>query len=432
MALADWIGGLDTLLLATSTILAILFTWVAHRLLQSGLHWLPVAFVTMLAIASSANHLHVRPHISTIVCLGLTFGWLCDFEAGRIGLGRLAWLVPIFWIWSNMHGGALGGLATMGVSLFGWCVFRLFGLSSPIASARQAALFALLILACGLTAFANPYGLGLPRMWLEIMRSPVVARLIEEHARLDIRGPAAWLILMLALIYVAAVASLRPWRPRFIWLVPFFWLLQTLLRVRHSPLFAITASLALAEMLPHTRLAAVLARPGRELFQFRDAEVEERQVFDWRPAIVPLLVILVAFSLQASGRVAPVLGSGWVRLDPEHWPVELLPELRDLERRRPDGERIFNDFLYGGFLIYYTPGLKVFIDDRCELYGDARLIELFEASTRTPSKIEEWAREYEIPYALVATGSSFDHHLEHSPEWAVLKRTTTASLYRKR
>jgi hypothetical protein len=330
-----------------------------------------------------------------------------------------------------MHGGALGGLAMMGLAFVGWCVFRLTGLRSPIATSRQAALLALLILACGLTAIANPYGVGLPRTWLEIMRSPVVARLIEEHARLDIRGPDAWLILMLALTYAAAIASIRPWRPRFIWIVPIFWLFETFLRVRHSPLFAITASLAIAEMLPHTRVAEFLARPGRDLFQFPTGEANMRPALDWRPALVPLLVVLLALWLQASGKAVPVLGRGWVKLDPDHWPVELLPELKEVERSHPNGTRIFNDFLYGGFLIYHTPGLKVFIDDRCELYGDARLIEFFDASTRSPSLTDVWAREYKIPYALVATGTVIDQYLARSSAWNAVRRTATSTFYRK-
>ena len=81
MAVVDGLGGLDMLLVATATLLALIYTWVAHRLLRSGLHWLPTLLVTAVTVAASANHLHVRPHISTIGFLGLTFGWLCDFEA---------------------------------------------------------------------------------------------------------------------------------------------------------------------------------------------------------------------------------------------------------------------------------------------------------------------------------------------------------------
>ena len=90
-------------------------------------------------------------------------------------------------------------------------------------------------------------------------------------------------------------------------------------------------------------------------------------------------------------------------LDPTHWPVELLPDLRRVEREHPEGARVFNDFLYGGFLIYYTPGLKVFIDDRCELYGDEWLIQFSAANRSHPEQIDRWQEMYDFPYALVLT-----------------------------
>jgi hypothetical protein len=430
MAILDRIGGLDTLLLATATILAGLYTWTAHRLLRSGLHWLPTAFLTMLMIAGSANHLHVRPHISTIIFLGLTFAWLCDFEAGRIGLGRLGWLIPIFWIWSNIHGGALAGLATMVLALGGWCIFRLLGLESPIERLRQVAPLVFIIAVCGLTALVNPYGVRLPQIWLEIMRSPVVARLIQEHSPLDPQSPDGVFVLSLGLVYLGTLASLRPWRPRVTWLIPLFWLCQVVLRVRHSTLFSITAVLALADMLPCTSLAAFLARPGRDLFRFRSQDLESKPGIDWRPALLPVGVLLLAAVLQAMGVRAPIVGQGWVRLDSGHWPVELLPELKEIEREHPEEARIFNDFLYGGFLTYFTPKLKIFIDDRCELYGDDWLLQFSEAMHNDPQRVADWRREYEFQYALVATGSVLNHYFEHSSVWSSVRRTRTANLYK--
>ena len=35
--------------------------------------------------------------------------------------------------------------------------------------------------------------------------------------------------------------------------------------------------------------------------------------------------------------------------------------------------------LFGGFLIYHTPGFRVFIDDRCELYGDEFMVKYVKA-----------------------------------------------------
>lgn len=431
MAVLDEFAGLDALLLATATVLAGLYAWLAHRLMRNGLHWMPTAFLVMLTVAASANHLHVRPHIGTIVGLGLTFGFLCDFESGRIGLGRLGWLIPLFLVWSNVHGGALGGLATMGLAVAGWCGYRLFGVESPIVRGRQVVLLALLIAACGLTALVNPYGARLPRVWLEIMESPLLPRIIQEHTPLDPRSPDGWMVITLGLIYLSAVASLRSRWPRVTWLLPMAWLYETITRVRHAPLFGIAAGLALAEMLPYTRWADWLARPGRDWFQrSADGRLPERGL-GWRPAVLPLTVVLAAVVFQAAGIHAPILGRGWVQLDPRHWPVELLPELRRAEREHPEGARIFNDYLFGGFLIYYTPGLKVFIDDRCELYGDEWLLRFSEAMQRDPGRIDEWLGLYDFHYALVASGSPFDRHLEKTPGWVPVKRTDTASLYER-
>jgi hypothetical protein len=226
------------------------------------------------------------------------------------------------------------------------------------------------------------------------------------------------------------------------------------LRARHSPLFGITAVLMLAEMLPHTRLASFLARPGRRLFQSRPDAVSGSAPFredkaptsvascrlpvasswwrlDWTPALIPAGVILLAASLQATGVRAPVLGRGWVKLDPKHWPVELLPELRQIQRDHPQGVRIFNNDLFGGFLIYHTPGLKVFIDDRCELYGDDWMLQFSQAMFREPERIQQWSEEYDLEYALVVTETAFDHYLERSPNWTRVKRTAAATLFKR-
>src|SRR5271157_5354073 len=105
------------------------------------------------------------------------------------------------------------------------------------------------------------------------------------------------------------------------------------------------------------------------------------------------------------------------------------PGLGQAEREHPEGTRIFNEFLYGGFLIYFTPGLKVFIDDRCELYGDDWLMQFSEAMRSHPERIDRWQETYGFPYALVARGTAFDRYLGQSRRWSVMKRTGTATLY---
>jgi hypothetical protein len=431
MAIVHRIGGLDGLLLATVTTLASLFTWAAHRLIRTGLHWLPTTLLVVLTIAASATHFHARPHIASIAFFGITCASLGDLESGRIRLGRLFWLVPLYVFWTNWHGAMLGGLATLGFAAVGWCIAAGIGRDSPIVRPRQAIALWLLVLVCGLTALANPYGLRLPMTWLEIMRSPVVSRIIEEHAPPNPHSIDFWMILSLGLVYGVVFHSTLPRWPRVTWLIPFIWFALTLSRIRHAPLFAIAALVAMADMLPYTRLAAWLARPGRDLFRFATPDVSTRDRRDWRPAAIPLVLILCAVVLQAAGVRAPVLGRGWARLDPAVWPVELLPELRRCEREHPSGSRVFNDYVLGGFLIYFTPDLKVFIDDRCEVYGDAWLERFAYAVKSDPGLMDEWLEQYHIEYALVISGSGFDRHLANRSDWSLVRQTRPASLYRR-
>src|SRR5262249_58698094 len=107
VAVCDFIGGLAPRLWAAVTVLACMYTWVAHRLLRAGLHPLLAILIMVLAILASSYHFHPRPHLVTILFLGLLFAGLCDFEAGRLPLWRVFLLVslPLF-LW-HVHWGVL-------------------------------------------------------------------------------------------------------------------------------------------------------------------------------------------------------------------------------------------------------------------------------------------------------------------------------------
>ena len=437
--LAEWgmgvfhaTSGWDGLLLVTATALACLYAWVGQRLIGRGLHWLPTTLILILTIAASDTSFHVRPHVASIVGLGITAALLMDFEAGRISLRRLGWLIPLFVVWTNIHGAVLGGMAILAMAALGWVGACLVGLESPVRTGRQAAWLGLLLAACGLTVLVNPYGVRLPATWLEIMGSPVVPRLIIEHAPPSPRSAEFWMILALGLVYAAVFVGTLPRWPRVTWLIPFVWLGLALGRVRHAPLFGITAVVLLAEILPDSRVAGWLARPGRDLFRWVPGAltpVPEPPRRNWRPWVVPVFLVLVAATFQVANVRVPLVGRGWAGLDPTVWPVELLPALQEAEREHPEGARVFNDYALGGFLIYHTPRLKVFIDDRCEVYGDDWLEQFDRASTTDPSLMVGWLAEYEINYVLVSSGSVFDRQIARQPGWSLVQRCAVASFY---
>jgi hypothetical protein len=429
MAVLHRVDGLDTLLWASATALAGLYTWLAHRLIRAGLHWSIAAVAVALAVAAGSSHFHVRPHLATIVGMAVTLGFLIDQESGRASPRRMGWLVPVYLLWTNLHGGMMGGLATMGLGLAGWCAYRLTRLPSPVAGFRQALSYGAVILCCALTILVNPYGLGMPRIWRTIMAGDL-PQIIVEHAPLDPSRPDGWAVLVFGGAYLLVLAGTLPRWPRVTWLLPLVWFCLTCTRIRHAPLFAVAGTLAAADMLPFNRWARHLARTGSDLFR-PPGSTDPR--LGWRPALVPAAFVVAALALQAGRVPAPVIGHGWARLDPAYWPVQLLPSLERNQGRSSGGVPIFNEYLFGGFLIYHAPGFRVFVDDRCELYGDRWLHDYVRAEG-DPGPFVRGCEEAYRPFdlALTQTGSGFDRFFGSSSDWAVVARTEAATLYQRR
>ncbi len=430
MAVAHDLAGLDGLLLATVTILAVLYGWLAHRLLRAGLAWLPTATLVALTVSASSVHFHVRPLIATIAGLALTCGWLGDVESGRRSTGRLAWLVPVFLAWTNTHGGVLGGLGTLALVVGCWCLLGLAGRESPASSVGRAVRLVLVALACALTVLVNPYGARMPASWAGIMASPVISGMIVEHGPPRLDNPATAMLGALGLVYAIAMLGVPPGRWRATWLIAPLWFALAIGRVRNVPLFGVAALAALADILPQSRLGGWLARPGRDLFRPASGDARREIGLSW---VGPVALVSLALALQLGGARVPVLGRGWAALDPDYWPVELLPELRRAAEADEDagaGPRVFNEDVLGGFLIYHVPRFRVFMDDRCELYGDAWMAR-YDRAERDPEALIRWLGEYRVDHALVRTGSGFDRAFAGRAGWAVVKKTGVATFYRR-
>ena len=451
MAIVHRLGGWDGLLLVTITLLAGVYTWVASRLIRAGLHVLPVGAVLALVLLASSHQFHVRPLILTIAFVALTFSLLVDVEAGRRRLRQLWWLVPLVVLWANVHGGVLAGLGTIGLVAAGWCLAWMLGRDSPIRHLRDAIALVALLLVCGLSVLVNPYGAGLPRLWLNILSLPL-PELIQEHAPLvDLADPWGWLtdplgstVVLFGLGYLAALIGVFPKRPRITWLLPLVWFVLACQRVRNAPLFALTAAIALADFLPHARWAKWLER--RELFlptkgtgtfcrNGPKGAAHKRCLSPfrrWQAMVLPLLLVVATLLLQVTRVPLPVFGHGWAKLDATYWPVDLRQELKDVNQNNPEDTRIFNDLKLGGFLIFHTPRLRVFVDDRCALYGSEFLQQYDRARQKDPSQIDRWQRQYGFRYALVETGTPFDRYLKEAHTWTLVgPPTPAATLYRR-
>jgi hypothetical protein len=346
---------------------------------------------------------------------------------------------PLIVFWTNTHGGALGGVATVVVVALAWLVMPRGTVRPPMgpalprnlcsqahhsadagASNRPEPLLLCLVAAFSIIAvLVNPYGSRLPAVWLGLSTSAILPQLIIEHAPLRFVSIEAAMVLSLAALYIYCLARAWPTHRRIAWLVPLLWLVMTFSRVRHGPLFAVTAALAIADMLACLCRQPVLA----------SGCIIHDQKFRIQSYFIPAAVVLAAFSLQCAGLRIPLIGAGWCRADPSYWPVKTAAVLREEIDRRP-GARVFNDMLFGGYLVYAVPSAKVFIDDRCELYGDQSLVRYMRLCSNA-GLFNAVAAYDDIHYALVMADSPLDRRLASDPTWTRLSAETSASLYRR-
>jgi hypothetical protein len=445
MAALHRVAGWDGLLTCTAAVLAGIYAFIAVRLLRAGVHWLLSAAILALALLAGTHQFHVRPLVFTLAGLAIAFSLLVDIEAGRKSLVWSWLLVPLFIIWTNLHGGVLAGVGSAILCAMGWILLYATGKISPVGAYHQALETFALIIVFALCLLVNPYGADMVRIWLQTLSMPL-PQLIEEHGPLTLGTPIAWATLGLGAIYIIVLLSVLPQRPRITWLVPLVFFALAL-RVRNAPLFAIAAVIALPDMLPYSRLAKWLNR--RQWLQRDPRHPEprhsERGEESHNPAtithalkttifancLLPLILISTAMFIQAAGIWLPVVGAGWVRFDAARWPMDLLPELQSInETASAPSNRVFNDLRFGGFLMYHAPNLQVFIDDRCPLYGSEFIRQYDVARRDDPRQIEVWQTEYHFSYALVQAGAPFDSYLRQSSHWTLLGRRRAAALYK--
>lgn len=421
MSLLHRMGGLDALLVVFSGALALLFAWLFRRLVSSGIGPAWALLATLLAFAASQHHFHARPHVVSLGLFAWMFGRLVDFEAGRLGPRRMLAIVPAFLVWVNVHGAAVGGLATLALVVMGWIGAWLLGRPSPVRTSRGVAFVVALVAACFATMLANPYGLALPRTWSTIVGSRELARLMQEHQPFWVTRN--WLGTGLIGIFVVAFLAAR-WRSLQVTsFASLAWLALAVERTRHLPFFALSAVLVLPDLLGSSGWTALAGRAG----VLRDADGTATRVLRGLVLgpVAALLGVVVVHAAAPPSRAEPRI----VTLQPARWPSELLPAIAHATDGWPPGAAILNDMPFGGFLAYFTPRLRIAIDDRWELYGDDFMVGYVED---TPAWLGRWVTPHDPRLALVQPHSRLDVILGADGAWQPVARCPAAVLYQRR
>ena len=313
------------------------------------------------------------------------------------GWGFLYFVPPRLLRWKL--GGGLGRFKM-------WLAFYLGTPRPPIRSRRTFLLLTGIVSACLLTPLVNPFGLEMLRTWQKLVGSPVLKEVVSEHMPLDLAKSPDKVMLAVGVAYCVLLAGVLPWRPRVSWVLPLVWFVLTFQSIRQGPLFAVTAAVAVADFWPYTLWYRLLRKYGDTLAT--EPEKEKTRVrLGWPALAVPAAAVLICFGLQVGGVAVPVFGRGWARLSPEMTPIDMNGAMQSYAASVPPGTRIFNDANLGGYLIYFTPSLKIFMDDRCELFGDDWIRNYAHTMALPPPELgktfEQWQADYHFERAFVMT-----------------------------
>ena len=177
------------------------------------------------------------------------------------------------------------------------------------------------------------------------MGSSAVSELIQEHASvatlLHFGETTSYvtitLLLCLGLFYSALLAGTNRKDRKVTWYIPLIWFFLSLLRIRHAPLFAMMAVVAIAEIFPYCRWVRSLGERGLMTFRVREMA---HTVMAWTVSryLLPAIMMGVALIVFHGSAQLSSTAQKWVKLDSAHWPIEILPELQAIERK-PQKER---------------------------------------------------------------------------------------------
>jgi len=247
-------------------------------------------------------------------------------------------------------------------------------------------------------------------------------------------------VIGLGVFYLALLFGTLPARPHVSWLLPLVWFVLSFKGIRQGPLFAITAAVTIADMWPHTIWHRLLVKHGDGSLA-RDPKPDEPAPEGGPWWVVPCAAVLFAFVLQVAQLRVPLIGADWVRLDPAMMPSDITPKVKEVLDH--PGTRVFNDMNLGGYLIYHAPHAKIFMDDRCELYGDEWLRSYYDAMHATPETLgsifEGWSERYRFEYAMIETTepdkklSAIERYLLSKPDkWVEVARGKSAILFERK
>ncbi|ADW67532.1 hypothetical protein [Granulicella tundricola] len=386
--------GLYLVTLAAIEIIFLGVLWLAY--LASG-SILPASIATIAGVLLSTVSFGPRT---------LLFGWvLLVLELLIFALSKrrtaLLWALPfVFLLWVNTHGSWLIGIVLF--TLFvasSWITFHNGAIDAapdpPDTRMRLIKVWAVSVLAL----FANPYGWHLVFYPFDLaFRQKLNIANVEEWKSVDFHSPRGRILFVcLAVLFLLQLLRGRKWTA--------FELV--LLAVGLYSAFTYSRFLFLAAILVGPLLAVSLASAPRISRQRLSPML--------RFALIAMILCFIG------GRIRTRILTG--TKEDSRFPDQSLPFLATFH---PQG-RVFNEFLWGGFLVWHKRDTPVFIDSRVDIFEYNGTFKDYLDIVRLKDSLALLDR-YQIRYVFFERDSPLIYLLKTTHHWKVDYEDNTSSL----
>ncbi len=349
----------------------------------------------------------------------------------RIGHGKasLIWLYPpLFLVWANLHGGFTAGLILLGLILSSSVILRVLGLRWPIfcrsdepllSGNRLASLAGSFLLSCAITVI-NPYGWRLHGEIYESLTDRLMLEQLREWQPISFDGWAGtafgiYLVCLggLAIVWARRIEPIR-------WILLTSTLIWSFWHWRNVTIFLVVAVPLVAELFHSCGLGILrLWRPRRPVMMTLGTTMAAA-------------VLLVS---QGGDHLVRIVSAGTEPARFFRWTEYPIEAVEWIESHRGEtGHRLYNDYGYGGFLLWWMPHEKVFIDGRMPAWriGSRQVFRDYLLINGGGLRALELLEKYDVDWALMPKNSPLAATLAHTPAWRELYADRKVVILRRR
>ena len=379
-----------------------------------------------LSLWVALPYLGARTQLVTLLGVALLSWMLKRWQDGNDTLSF--WIPPLFLLWANLHGGFVVGLLVLGLvivttSIVRWLSDRrIISAGHPderLFSTGELKRLALLTAVSACLTLVNPYGWRLHAEILDSLSNQFMLESLQEWQPFSTSAVAGRRYLLYLTGLGAGMAlcyrKIQPLR----WVVGVVFLVFSFRHMRNIPLFLIWSLPFVADV-----LAGAFERFSRR-WPWSDAWERKGQL-----AAAGLLAALLWW--LGPEHVHRVVQSGTRPAEffrATSYPIEAVEWMR--AHRAQAGERLYNDYAYGGFLLWWLPGTKIFIDGRMPAWqrGHRDILKDYLALTADVPDMSVLTK-YSVDWALVKRQTPLEEGLAQSAAWSRVYEDEKAAIYR--